>query len=125
MYFCFFFFSSRRRHTRWPRDWSSDVCSSDLFHPLIAQRPKARAELVVKVRSARLIDAELRHGNARVGKDVLEHRPAAVVEAPGVIGGDRERREEALNACGELGISVGRIAHLVELAREAAEVVNG
>src|SRR5207253_5999661 len=28
--FFFFFFSSRRRHTRWPRDWSSDVCSSDL-----------------------------------------------------------------------------------------------
>src|SRR5437660_6162524 len=26
-----FFFSSRRRHTRWPRDWSSDVCSSDLL----------------------------------------------------------------------------------------------
>src|SRR5215510_15837613 len=26
----FFFFSSRRRHTRLPRDWSSDVCSSDL-----------------------------------------------------------------------------------------------
>src|SRR5215510_2705235 len=26
----FFFFSSRRRHTIWPRDWSSDVCSSDL-----------------------------------------------------------------------------------------------
>src|SRR5690625_7946970 len=25
-----FVFSSRRRHTRWPRDWSSDVCSSDL-----------------------------------------------------------------------------------------------
>src|SRR5207253_6910546 len=25
------FFSSRRRHTRWPRDWSSDVCSSDLI----------------------------------------------------------------------------------------------
>src|SRR5690625_6257283 len=26
----FCFFASRRRHTRWPRDWSSDVCSSDL-----------------------------------------------------------------------------------------------
>src|SRR5690348_18449380 len=26
----FFFFSSRRRHTRWTGDWSSDVCSSDL-----------------------------------------------------------------------------------------------
>src|SRR6266498_5233544 len=31
MLFCvFFFFSSRRRHTRCGRDWSSDVCSSDL-----------------------------------------------------------------------------------------------
>src|SRR5258707_11566363 len=29
--FFFFFFSSRRRHTRYWRDWSSDVCSSDLF----------------------------------------------------------------------------------------------
>src|SRR5947209_12474879 len=28
--FFFFFFSSRRRHTRYWRDWSSDVCSSDL-----------------------------------------------------------------------------------------------
>src|SRR2546422_5155477 len=28
--FSFFFFSSRRRHTRCSRDWSSDVCSSDL-----------------------------------------------------------------------------------------------
>src|SRR6266513_5228091 len=27
---CLFFFSSRRRHTRSKRDWSSDVCSSDL-----------------------------------------------------------------------------------------------
>src|SRR2546429_9668175 len=32
----FFFFSSRRRHTRCSRDWSSDVCSSDLFD-LLAQ----------------------------------------------------------------------------------------
>src|SRR3712207_3178559 len=30
MIICFFFFSSRRRHTRYWRDWSSDVCSSDL-----------------------------------------------------------------------------------------------
>src|SRR3712207_7160838 len=29
-FFFFFFFSSRRRHTRYWRDWSSDVCSSDL-----------------------------------------------------------------------------------------------
>src|SRR3712207_6880424 len=30
VYTTFFFFSSRRRHTRYWRDWSSDVCSSDL-----------------------------------------------------------------------------------------------
>src|SRR5689334_23800822 len=33
-FYIFFFFSSRRRHTRWNCDWSSDVCSSDLIiHP--------------------------------------------------------------------------------------------
>src|SRR5439155_18855769 len=33
------FFSSRRRHTRWPRDWSSDVCSSDLT--IASERPQS------------------------------------------------------------------------------------
>src|SRR5256886_14646384 len=33
-YGCFFFFSSRRRHTRFDCDWSSDVCSSDLAGPV-------------------------------------------------------------------------------------------
>src|SRR3712207_1501587 len=33
-FFIFFFFSSRRRHTRYWRDWSSDVCSSDLVSGL-------------------------------------------------------------------------------------------
>src|SRR5690606_41025521 len=42
------FFSSRRRHTRFSRDWSSDVCSSDLplllvvIIVLIQQRPRRR-----------------------------------------------------------------------------------
>src|ERR1035437_4057749 len=35
-----FFLSSRRRHTRYWRDWSSDVCSSDLFDPEI-QTPRS------------------------------------------------------------------------------------
>src|SRR5207302_5987076 len=34
-FFSFFFFSSRRRHTRFSRDWSSDVCSSDLVTPKV------------------------------------------------------------------------------------------
>src|SRR5438128_7915675 len=36
--FVFFFFSSRRRHTRCYRDWSSDVCSSDLIKPVILEQ---------------------------------------------------------------------------------------
>src|SRR6266700_5651149 len=34
----FFFFSSRRRHTRFSRDWSSDVCSSDLCRKPFSER---------------------------------------------------------------------------------------
>src|SRR3712207_7238543 len=36
----FFFFSSRRRHTRYWRDWSSDVCSSDL--PVVGRSRRRR-----------------------------------------------------------------------------------
>src|SRR5207249_5559675 len=38
--FFFFFFSSRRRHTRSKRDWSSDVCSSDLLTHCPSSRSK-------------------------------------------------------------------------------------
>src|SRR6266498_4759274 len=46
MFFCFFF-SSRRRHTRCGRDWSSDVCSSDLDvegYPEVAMNFRETAE---------------------------------------------------------------------------------
>src|SRR3712207_9430108 len=38
-----FFFSSRRRHTRYWRDWSSDVCSSDLCDPVLSRLRVAKA----------------------------------------------------------------------------------
>src|SRR2546430_6951019 len=39
----YFFFSSRRRHTRFDCDWSSDVCSSDLLLPKgLAERRHSR-----------------------------------------------------------------------------------
>src|SRR5690606_39613806 len=47
-----FFFSSRRRHTRFSRDWSSDVCSSDLFGVVL--RRKRHALLVPRNRGQRL-----------------------------------------------------------------------
>src|SRR5690349_24208957 len=40
-----FFFSSRRRHTRSLRDWSSDVCSSDLEGGVAAAEDHATADL--------------------------------------------------------------------------------
>src|SRR6266568_394699 len=50
----FFFFSSRRRHTIWNCDWSSDVCSSDLIMPqrwffdafILWLIPKTRREIL-------------------------------------------------------------------------------
>src|SRR5690606_40021593 len=44
--YLFFFFSSRRRHTRFSRDWSSDVCSSDLL-----RRPSGSARILKRPRS--------------------------------------------------------------------------
>src|SRR3712207_7297374 len=50
-----FFFSSRRRHTRYWRDWSSDVCSSDLGHrgadvgvEVVPDQHKRAAELLMR-----------------------------------------------------------------------------
>src|SRR5699024_12166898 len=67
----FFFFSSRRRHTRSKRDWSSDVCSSDLFakdttefETLAELRADVKAKLEEQAKNA--ADAEMR--NALVEK---------------------------------------------------------
>src|SRR5207253_6951631 len=43
---------SRRRHTRWPRDWSSDVCSSDLSVPVACQRLRGNARDIACVDKA-------------------------------------------------------------------------
>src|SRR5690625_7652740 len=46
-----FFFQRRRRHTRWPRDWSSDVCSPDLGWPG-PRRPRPASRLGTARRTA-------------------------------------------------------------------------
>src|SRR6266568_8263460 len=48
---CFyFFFSSRRRHTRWNCDWSSDVCSSDLQRVRSAENASVQAVVAPRLR---------------------------------------------------------------------------
>src|SRR5689334_24494748 len=69
-----FFFSSRRRHTRWNCDWSSDVCSSDLSGWLLtSDNPEgptieATEEMVPIARLERAIRPE-RSEERRVGKE--------------------------------------------------------
>src|ERR1022692_4247589 len=49
-FFFFFFFSSRRRHTRLQGDWSSDVCSSDLYRfPKHAYNQDMTRDLIQKI----------------------------------------------------------------------------
>src|SRR5437868_14353993 len=85
MLFRRFFFSSRRRHTRSKRDWSSDVCSSDLAsQDLDGKEPEAIKAIVETLASAtqrvqrenqtlesQLADttAEVRSEERRVGKE--------------------------------------------------------
>src|SRR5215475_2071132 len=64
----FFFFSSRRRHTRFSRDWSSDVCSSDLADGIAlgsAEEPRRGGAVSQAARPARSARSEER----RVGKE--------------------------------------------------------
>src|SRR5699024_10851431 len=80
-----FFFSSRRRHTRSKRDWSSDVCSSDLVCPrksscAVAEAPKRRkTTLPVTAVEVRCRDCPMKLGAT------AEYRPqiAKPVTAPG------------------------------------------
>src|SRR5690606_39524571 len=52
-----FFFSSRRRHTRFSRDWSSDVCSSDL-----TIRIRGRSSIYSNIDPLWVVDGVIQHG---------------------------------------------------------------
>src|SRR5215469_14270782 len=54
----FFFFSSRRRHTRSLRDWSSDVCSSDLLGGALAVGLGVLGVLQYRGRRTRRVDID-------------------------------------------------------------------
>src|SRR5204863_6428908 len=73
-FFFFFFFSSRRRHTRSLRDWSSDVCSSDLLDRFAVEQRGLVTPLLDGrhggVRERRIGRVEdLRSEERRVGKE--------------------------------------------------------
>src|SRR2546422_6552369 len=96
MFFLLFFFSSRRRHTRCSRDWSSDVCSSDLA-ALGAGRDRSDGALA-------LIDYPHIRPRAVVHASTVELRAARIalpaLAHVGYVRGASDRVPEALQAVG-------------------------
>ena len=93
MLYVFFFFSSRRRHTRLRRDWSSDVCSSDLVQETRVQHGDEVALGAVLVR---LRNTELDYEARRLVGDLAttQAKLRAVQAARLTAGGDRLRTDQ-------------------------------
>src|SRR5207249_7584039 len=99
--------SSRRLHTRSKRDWSSDVCSSDLYHLQVSQPGFAPAAQDVSVRSAVTVPIKVTLSVAGIsetvqveagGQDILENVPYAHADVNKI--GRASCRERVLNAMG-------------------------
>src|SRR6266568_8465277 len=96
-----FFFSSRRRHTRWNCDWSSDVCSSDLYPlpalgaaELAANPPRASSRTVVVAGVSDAIGVALARSHAAPGVRVC------------LIGGVAQTLSQAAEDCRHRGALV-------------------
>src|SRR5215510_2391457 len=110
-----FFFSSRRRHTRWPRDWSSDVCSSDLERPA-----RYAVEIDRDPGGAGLLLQDLRHLDG-AGLDRAGHERRGQPFLPGLLE-QGFRLGDVLMALGERGVvqGVGAAEDVVADQAEAA-----
>src|SRR5690625_7059395 len=106
-----FFFSSRRRHTRWPRDWSSDVCSSDLElgqeHPRRQRSAPPLADIAQIGHPTGQVRTQLGGEGQRPeglpgGAGGLHHGPAALLGAQHGGGAlaerDQDRKSTRLNS---------------------------
>src|SRR3712207_6065034 len=96
-----FFFSSRRRHTRYWRDWSSDVCSSDLI------QVGAATEVAMKEKKARVEDA-LHACRAAVEEGILPGGGVAVIRAASRV--LAKTREGAATEDLKIGVDIVRRA---------------
>src|SRR6267143_1886339 len=99
--FLFFFFSSRRRHTRWNCDWSSDVCSSDLAHPyrvraLFGRPVVLRDGCVEIIRPLPGREEFFAHFHRTVHREALRHHDETI--EPGLLLGNSNSRETHLEA---------------------------
>src|SRR6266446_8181954 len=72
---CFFFFSSRRRHTRLQGDWSSDVCSSDLNEgfEVSTVEGKRTYDVLLELLDPKLVKFQFQMSTIRNGFDAAEY----------------------------------------------------
>src|SRR5438132_9049853 len=143
--FSFFFFSSRRRHTRSLCDWSSDVCSSDLRDAAVA------SELLVRLK-ARIPDAGVKSDKRAAalamfdyGYLVESYKQGAydsqgskgarvvgdtdgyglIVKAIAQLGGDPEMEYAAALSCMGRKREAGQGAYVAHLQKAAAGAQEG
>src|SRR5256884_3637443 len=122
----FFFFSSRRRHTRCSRDWSSDVCSSDLF----VTDPQGAAVAGAKVTLSSGVRADLTKETIADGSVVFPlvtpGTYKVTVEAPNFSRTVLSNVDVAVTAVTNLSVKleIGQVSTEVQVAADVAETVN-
>src|SRR5690606_20019306 len=116
-----FFFSSRRRHTRFSRDWSSDVCSSDLY-----TRLEQRVGLTVRESAVDLAMLDAHGAFRRNAADCegIEVRPVAwiVLRLAAVSGrGGRKLHHQRDRALAGLGWEAAAVVVVTGIAAACIE----
>src|SRR2546429_5971634 len=96
---CLFFFSSRRRHTRCSRDWSSDVCSSDLARIVLCDPHRAVIAGPSPLRGQVVESPDIRAGMAML-LAALAAQGDSVIQNIGQIERGYERIDTRLTALG-------------------------
>src|SRR5438309_8864595 len=123
IYIFVFFFSSRRRHTRWNCDWSSDVCSSDLmrfFRPIMDFSEKyniLQSAMAASERIFKLLDTPV---------DIVSAAVTKKPEGPGRIEFDHAWfAYRDVPAEGDASVGTGTLARLAEQSSAGSLPGNG
>src|SRR5436309_2110060 len=126
-----FFFSSRRRHTRFSRDWSSDVCSSDLF--TTAADNQTQVEINVLQGEGETVQSPAVHSLGRFNLVGIPPAPRGVpqievsfdIDANGIVNVNAKDmatgKEQAMKITGGTALSKDEIDRMVKEAESFAD----
>src|SRR5256885_6154871 len=102
-----------------------DVATAEDENAFFSQLRQAFTDLVVERGRLGFINAQLDNRDISSGIEMEQNRPSTVIEAPPIVAAHWHRREQFLDANGEVRVAGRGILHLIQLARKAAEVVDG